>query len=81
MDETIINSLLLIGVGTLDLYYATKFLKDPEYVQKYVETSSKAYLWKKAFGPEKTTKLIKSFLAPLVTVLGIVFIYLGLRIY
>ncbi|WP_292468707.1 hypothetical protein [Methanolobus sp.] len=81
MDEIILNTVLLIGVGALNLYYATKFLKDLEYAQKYAETSPKAFLWRKAFGVEKTTKIIKHIFAPLGIILGAGFILMGIWIY
>jgi len=81
MAQNILYAILLIGVGALNLYYATKFLRDPKFTKNYIEKSPKAWLWRKLFGVEKAIKITKSVFAPLGIVLGIGFIILAIVLY
>ena len=78
MAETIFYSILLIGIGALNLFYATKFLRYPQFAKRYIETSPKAWLWRKIFGVEKAIKITKSVFAPLGIILGVGFIIFGI---
>ena len=81
MAQNIIYPILLIGIGAFNLFYATKFLRDPKFAKNYIETSPKAWLWRKIFGVEKATKLTKSVFAPLGIILGIGFIIFGIVLF
>lgn len=70
--------LLFILVGAVNLYYATKFLRDQQFAEKYIKTNPKAFIWKKMFGEEKALKIIKNVFAPIGLLLGIGFILGGI---
>jgi len=69
--------ILLILVGAVNIYYATKFLTDPSFASNYVKKSPKAYIWRKMFGEEKSIKIIRRLFAPLGIILGTGFILFG----
>lgn len=72
------NSIVLVGAGILDLYFTIRFIADPDFSRRYVVESPKAWLWRKIFGAETTTKLVRYFFAPIGIALGILLIYLGI---
>ena len=67
---------LLLGsfflVRNVSLYF------NPEAIHKYIEVSPKAYIWRKAFGVEKTVKLTKFIFLPLGTLLSLYIIIMAL---
>jgi len=81
MAQDIIYPILMLGIGVLNLYLASKFLRDPKFAKNYIETSPKAWIWRKIFGVEKATKLTKSVFAPLGIVLGIGLIIFGIYLF
>lgn len=72
--------IVLILVGVVNLYYATKFLKDPKFAEDYIRKSHKAFIWRKIFGEEKAIKITKSVFAPIGILFGIGFILGGIYI-
>lgn len=71
MAENIIYPIVLISIGALNLFYGLKFLSDPKFTQKYIETSPKAWIWRKMFGVEKAIQLTKAIFAPFGITFGI----------
>lgn len=72
------QGLLLLLIGAVDLYYARKFLKDPQFARNYIQKSPKAYIWRKFFGEEKAIRLTKTVFAPIGIALGIILVLLGI---
>lgn len=72
--------ILLILVGVVNLYYATKFLKDPQFAESYIKKSPKAFIWRTLFGEEKAVKITKRVFAPIGILLGIGFVLGGIYI-
>ena len=77
MSVNMLYSILLTGIGILNLFLATKFLTDPKFAREYIEKSPKAWLWRKMFGVEKALKITKSFFVPLGIAFGIFCILFG----
>ena len=71
---------LFILVGAVNLYYAIKFLRDPQFAENYIKKSPKAFIWKKLFGEEKAIKITRNIFAPIGLLLGIGFILGGILI-
>jgi len=49
MANLLVYSLLLLGIASLNLFFALKFLRDKKYAENYIKTSPKARVWKKIF--------------------------------
>ena len=77
----VVYSILLIAVGGLNLFYAVKFLINPQFAKNCIELSPKAWILRKIFGIEKATKITKSIFVSLGIILGIVFIVLGIVLF
>ena len=77
----IIYALFLIGIGILSLFFSIKSLMNPAFAKKYVETSPKAWLWKKIFGTEKTSIINQKIFLPLGIILGLGFIIVGVLLF
>ena len=73
----IFYSLLLTGIGVMNLYFAYKFLTDKKFVKKYLKESPKVIIWRKWLGPKRMLKLVKFVFAPLGIILGLCLIVLG----
>ncbi|MBT3298282.1 hypothetical protein HN385_05130 [archaeon] len=76
--EDLMYSILLIGIGSFNIYYSSKFIRDSKYARKYVETMPKAWLIRKIFGVNKAIKMTRKFFAPLGLVMGVIIILMGL---
>ncbi|MGV8151773.1 MAG: hypothetical protein ACP5OG_01710 [Candidatus Nanoarchaeia archaeon] len=76
--ENILISLIIILIGTLNLFFSLRFLNNPNYARGYIKNSPKAYLLRKLFGEEKSYYLTRKIFAPIGIVFGILLILLGL---
>lgn len=74
----LLYSILLICVGALDLVYSIKFFVNHKFAKKYIETSPKAWIWRKLFGIKKAIKITRSIFAPLGIIIGVILIILGI---
>jgi hypothetical protein len=81
MSQDLIYPILFIVVGGVNLFYSIKFLKDPKFAEDYIKTSSKAWLWRKMFGVEKSIKITKRVFAPLGILVGIGFVVFGIILF
>lgn len=81
MVQNVIEIILPIVAGVIGLYTAIKFMKDPKFAKNYIETSPKAWLWRKIFGVEKAIEITKKVFAPLGIILSIALIILGIYIF
>ena len=77
----VIEAVLVIGAGIIGLYTAIKFMKDPKFAKNYIETSPKAWLWRKIFGVEKAIKITKTVFAPIGVIVSIGLIIFGLYLF
>jgi hypothetical protein len=77
MDK-VLTSLFMILAGGVDLYYATKFLRNKGFAEEYVKTSPKAAIWRKIFGVEKAVSITKKIFAPIGIMLGILLVLWGI---
>jgi len=75
--ELLIGGIIAILIGGFRLYYNYQIYKNPEELKRYVEKSHKAWIWKKAFGVEKTEQLTKNIFLPAGTVLAILMVLGG----
>ena len=78
MELDILYFILLQLIGIFILITSIRFLVNPEFAKKYVETSHKAALWRMMFGVKGAMKAIKYFFAPLMIIVGIASILLGI---
>ena len=74
----IFYSLLLIGLGLMNLYSGYKFLTDKKFMKKYVKESVKIKIWRKWLGPKRMLKFVKYVFAPLGLLLGFLLVILGI---
>ncbi len=74
----IFEGILLMVMGGFCIFMATKPYRVPGYALEYARTHTKAWIWRKIFGVEKTAHLIKTVFAPIGICLGIAFIVLGI---
>ena len=65
--------IFIILAGVANLYYALKFIRDPQFAENYIKKSPKAFIWKKLFGEEKAIKITRNIFAPIGLLLGIGF--------
>ncbi len=73
--------LIIIGVGIFDLLLTSTLLFKKGSVERYVNTSPKAYLWRKILGEERALKIIKNILAPIGFLLGVLLTIFGLYLF
>ncbi|MHA1691938.1 MAG: hypothetical protein ACTSU7_09920 [Candidatus Heimdallarchaeaceae archaeon] len=78
MEEMILFSLLLIIIGAINLFFASRFLYDKKWAVKYIQTSPKAFLWRKMLGEKNAYKITKNLFAPLGLIIGLIITVLGL---
>jgi hypothetical protein len=77
MVETI-YSLLLVGAGIVGLFFCIWALVDPAFARRHVETSPKAWLWRKYFGIEKALTMTKEIFLPLGIIISVGLIISGI---
>lgn len=77
VKNSLFMGLILIAVGLLDLYVSTKFLMNKQFARKYIESSPKAWLWRKIFGVNKATMITRQIFAPVGLIVGVGLIVVG----
>ncbi len=80
MGSISIYALLALLIGLLTLFRIVRALKNPDYLKNYIETSSKAFLWRKIFGVEKTIELTRKIFLPVGLILSIFLIGYGIYV-
>jgi len=76
--ENAVTSLILILIGIINLYFAIRFIINPEYGQDYIKNSPKAFIWRKLLGEEKAYSITRKIFVPIGIILGAVLILIGL---
>ncbi len=77
VKDNLFMELILIAVGLLDLYVSTKFLMNKQFARKYIESSPKAWLWRKIFGVNKAIMITRQIFAPVGLIVGVAIIVIG----
>ena len=72
-----IYALLILLVGIINFYYAIKAIKNKNFLENYVKKSPKAFIWRKMFGKDEATKIIRKVFAPIGIIIGSVLILFG----
>jgi len=72
-----IYALLIIVVGSINIYYCIRNLKDQKFAEKYIRNSHKAFLLRKIFGEEKAIHIIRKIFVPLGIIIGVLLILSG----
>ncbi len=69
----LIASLVSAGFGAFATF-------SPTFAQRYVETSPKAWLWRKMLGPERAVIAVRRFFGPLGIVVGLTMLYFAIKL-
>lgn len=72
------DSFLFIALGVVNIFLTSMVMFRKGFVEKYVATSPKAWLWRKLFGETKAVKILKRVLAPLGFFLGMILFLFGI---
>jgi hypothetical protein len=68
--EQILIPIFVILLGSANLYYGIKVIRDIDFAKAYMLHSPKGWLWRKLFGIDTATKIARYVFAPLAILLG-----------
>ena len=71
--------LLLIG-GLVSAGFGAFATFSPTFATRYVQTSPKAWIWRKMLGPDRAVVAVQRVFGPLGIVLGIIMLYFAITI-